>query len=129
MVGTIDRPPETPNAPPPLPPYLERRGGGGGKIKIIPSLLHSRIHSKTLDPDKEFWTYHYVWMVRVNTKTAEVEGPVHRDSRTYRRWLETYHPDPDIPPHIVFGGFVKPTEHPDEGAHKRWIDFVKECFA
>ena len=126
MDDVIDKPPVD-GAPPELPPYLHRKRRGNGPIRIMPSVAHVHLRSKTIDHNREWWTLHYIWMIKVNIETGYMEGPVHRDSRTYRKWLETYDPPKGIPPHILFGGPVTARE-PDPTSYARWIDHVKEHF-
>lgn len=127
MDDVIDKPPIDAGKPPELPPYLRHKRRGNGPIRILPSLGHASLRSKTMDADRTWWTLHFIWMIRVNVETGFVEGPVHRDSRQYRNWMETYDPPEGVPPHVVFGGAVNPGP-PDPTFHSRWVEYVKEHF-
>lgn len=112
------------NDPPELPPYLQKKGPERGGYIILPDLCRADVFNKTQHDN--CWTIHYVWMMRVWGHFEKIER-THVNSRVYKRWLETYTPDHNIPPHIQFGGAIVAGE-PDPEFYNRWVAYAQETF-
>lgn len=126
MTELLKEPPVVSGDPPELPPYLQRRRRGNGPLRIMPSPWHAAICDRTQWDN--CWTLHYRWMVRYHLEEGLMEGPVHVNTRIYRRWLETYEFENDIPPHVRFGGAVDPLGEPDPEFFNKWVKYAQEMF-
>lgn len=124
MHDILDRPPVD-NEPPELPPFLRKRGGGGGKWVLMPVLTPDNCFHTIVDPEKGWTTNVFHFMGRFNVTTGElfVESS---GSRKYRSWLDL-HPEFEVPPHITFGGPDVPGTCQFE-LFERWTEWAKEYF-
>jgi len=132
MTITIGRPIIISAEPPELPPFLQRKRGPGRRVVILPDILRIENQTRIFDRKSNWITIVYHWMNRVTGESifdpATKWETTHTSTRRYRQWLETYHTDDGIPPHISFGGAIEAGER-DETFHCRWQDYARETFA
>ncbi len=126
----IDRPPIV--GSPPLPPMLQkRRGGPERRTIILPDIFRAEVCTRIRDTENNWITLVYQWMNRiVGEGVFDPDSRwqfAHTSMRRYHQWLETYHSDDGIPPHISFGGAIVAGER-DETFHSRWQQYARETF-
>lgn len=123
---TIDRPPVS--EPPSLPPFLQPKRRGGGRWIIVPDICRGECADRIPDHKNNWYTIVYRWMVRIDRESGAIAGITHTSTRTYRQWLETYHTDTGIPPHIGFGGAIVAVPGGDRTFKPRWEDYARATF-
>lgn len=131
MTALLDKPPVC-GAPPPLPPFLRRRGRPERRTIIIPDIIRIEHATHLRDYENNWITIIYQWMNRV--RGGGLFDPdsrwecAHTSTRRYRQWLETYETDDRIPPHISFGGAIEAGQG-DPTFYPRWQEYARETFA
>ena len=111
---------------PPLPPFLQPKRRPNGRYLIVPDITHAEKVDRIPSGDNNWYTLIYRWMVRIEIESGRMEF-THTATRRYKMWLETYHLENGIPPHIGFGGAIESGKG-DPTFYDRWTDYARELF-
>jgi hypothetical protein len=107
MLAQIEHTPGT--GAPTIPPWLRPKEPPRGEWIILPDLRFAHVCHKMGSVENNWWTIFHVHRVRFRGAFEDFQcSTIYH--RRYRNWLETYHRQDGIPPHIQFGGAIESGE-------------------